>query len=117
MRSVLQAAEIPLSGNPTSLDRLKTVRICSLLSFRLLIKMIVKFKNAMWFRKTFKCGKKQFWKPEKVARSECCELSCGKGFVRSPHRRAQVLLLELLNSEFKWRSQSELVNDTSACRA
>lgn len=45
------------------------------------------------------CDKKQFWKPEKVARAEGCELSCGKGFVRSPHRRAQVLPLELLNSK------------------
>lgn len=45
------------------------------------------------------CDKKQFWKPEKVARAESCELSCGKGFVRSPHRRAQVLSLELLNSK------------------
>lgn len=68
MRLVLQAAEIPLSGNPTCLDRLKTVRVCSLSSFRLWMKMIVKFEYVLWFRKTFICDKKQCWKPEKVAR-------------------------------------------------
>lgn len=97
MSSLLQAAEIPFSRSPTSLDRLKTVRVCSLSSFRLLMKMIVKFKNVMWFRKTFQCDKKQCWKQEKIARAESCELSCGKGFVSSPHRKAQVLSLELLS--------------------
>lgn len=81
------------------------------------MKMIVKFEYVLWFRKTFMCDKKQCWKPEKVARAECSELSCGKGFVRNPHRRAQVLPLELLNSEFKKSVEelSELLNDTSAC--
>lgn len=31
VRLVLQAAEIPLGGNPTSLDRLKAFRVCSLI--------------------------------------------------------------------------------------
>lgn len=42
------------------------------------MKMIVKFKNVMWFRKTFKCDKKQCWKQEKVARAECVNYLVGK---------------------------------------
>lgn len=40
--------------------------------------------------------KNQCWKSEKVTGVKCSEASGGKGFVKSPHRRVQVLLLKLL---------------------
>lgn len=84
-------------------DRLKASRsVCSVSSFRLLLKMLAKFNKICGVVQECMYDKNQCWKSKKVTGAKCSEASCGKGFVKSPHRRVQVLLLELLKrNEFK----------------